>query len=723
ICTIYEIDETTEGRMFIAMACYEGESLKSIIDNRQLSIVDVLTYAMQIAEGLAKAHTKGIIHRDIKPANILITEDGVVKIVDFGLAKLVGRTMLTKEGTTLGTVAYMSPEQAQGAKVDHRTDIWAFGVVLYEMITGRKPFEGDYEQAVVYSILHEEPEPITGLRTGIPMELERILNKAMAKEPDERYQSLNEMIVDLRAVDKLKRESIRPKQPAVTHRRKSRKILYSGSAVLLVLLTFATIYLYRIQKADKSTANDRDIEAASFDKRRIAVLPLFNISQNPDDEYFTDGMTEELISTLSKIADLRVIARTSVMRYKNTTKSVAEIGQELQVSAVLEGSVRQAENKLRITVQLVDIKSQEPLWSQDYDKDLKDVFAIQSNVAQQVAEALEIRLLAGEKRRIEKKTTVNLEAYNLYLKGRYFWNKRKVEGLKKGFEYFQRAISIDPNFALAYAGLADSYGILGWLSGDLTPKERFFKVGEAALQALEIDDTLAEAHASLANYHVHSWDWIGAKREFKRAIELNPNYATAHHWFSQFLMIMGRSQEGLVEQKTAQELDPLSLIVNASLGRRLYWARLYDQAIEQLQKTLDLDRNFAMTHWFLGLVYEQKEIYEKAIEEFETAISLSGNSQLYVAALGHSYAICGRKDEAEKLLDELKARSKRQYVSSYYIAVIYTGLAERDQAFEFLEKAYLDRDIDLVRLKVDPRLDSLRQDPRFRKLLKRMGLE
>lgn len=442
----------------------------------------------------------------------------------------VGRTQLTKEGTTLGTIAYMSPEQTQGIEVDHRTDIWALGALLYEMITGRQPFQGDYEQAVMYSIMNEDPEPLTGLRTGVPMDLEKIVNKCLAKDPKERYQHMDEMIVDLRAVTKLKRESIGAKPTAVTHRRKSRKILYSGVAALLVLLTFGTLYLYRIQKADKSTANDIDIEAASFDKRRIAVLPLFNISQNPDDEYFSDGMTEELISTLSKIAELRVIARTSVMQYKNTTKSVAEIGQELQVSTVLEGSVRQAENKLRITVQLVDTQSQEPLWSQDYDRDLKDVFAIQSDVAQQVAEALEIRLPAGDKQQIEKKTTENLEAYNSYLKGRYFWNKRDVEGLKKGIDYFRRAIDLDPNFALAYAGLAATYGILGWLSGDFTPKERSFKVREAAIKALEIDDTLAEAHASLAVDLVqHSWDWIGVEREFQRAIELNPNYAIAHH--------------------------------------------------------------------------------------------------------------------------------------------------------------------------------------------------
>lgn len=725
ISTIYEIDEA-DGQMFIAMEYVQGKDLKSTLSDGRLSIEDAMDYAGQIAEGLAKAHEKDIIHRDIKPANILITEECVVKIVDFGLAKLAGRTMLTKEGTTLGTIAYMSPEQTQGGEIDNRTDIWSLGVILYELITGQQPFKGDYEQAVVYSILNEEPESIINIRSGLPAGLEHIVNKSIAKDPNERYRSLGELIMDLKALDISRSLSNGAKSSVFSHRHVNNKILYRGIGALVLLFVFFATYIYYNQKTNSGKSEEVAIDSdiSSYDHRRIAVLPLVNISQNPEDEYFADGMKEELIATLSKITSLRVIARTSIMRYKNNTKSIAEIGQDLQVGTILEGSVRQAENKLRITVQLIDIKSEEPLWSQDYDKELKDVFEIQSDVAQQVAEALEIRLLAGERKKIDRTITQNLDAYNLYLKGRFFWNKRDVKSLKKGIEYFEQAIDIDSNFALAYAGLADSYGIYGRLSGDLTPIERQIKSRENSLKALEIDNNLAEAHASLAVYYSHSnWDWLNAELEFKRAIELNPNYATAHHWYSYFLMTTGQIEEGLTEQKIAQDLNPLSLIINSSLGRRYYWARRYDLAIEQLQKTLDLDRDFAMAHHFLGLTYEQMGSCEKTQKAFNEAINLSVDSHLYESALAHSYAICGMKEEAEQLLEKLKARSKSYYISPFSIAVIYSGFQDKDQAFEWLEKAFADKDGDLVKIKVDPRLDNLREDPRYRRLLIKLGLE
>ncbi|RMF59260.1 MAG: hypothetical protein D6743_16595, partial [Calditrichaeota bacterium] len=714
IATIYEIDEA-DGQLFIAMEYIEGQSLRAILDAnlpKVLNLREGLDYATQIAEGLQAAHKKGIIHRDIKPANLMVTDEKQVKILDFGLAKLVGITDLTASGATLGTVAYMSPEQAQGVAADGRADIWALGVVLYEMITGRSPFKGKSDPVVLYSVVNEAHQPLTALRQDVPADLGQIVDRAMAKDPDQRYQSIEEMVTDLRAVSNFERAPRRPKARLIA-RRPSRTVL-AGLTVLLFVLLLGTFALFRISEKQDGSA---------LRQHRIAVLPLVNISEDPADEYFADGMTEELIATLSKISELQVIARTSVMRYKHASKSIAEIGRELKVATVIEGSVRHAANRIRISVQLIDVQNEAPLWSHDYDRKLEDVFAIQSLVARQVARAFEIQLRQQEERRLAQKSTENLEAYNLYLKGRYFWNKRDQTGLKKGVEYFQRAIELDPNYALAYAGLADSYTV-GWRSNELSPRQRFLKVREAAMKALEIDDTLAEAHVALASYvDLYNWDWQRAEQEYRRAIELNPNYAIAHHWYGNFLMRMGRSREGLRHSRIAQELDPLSLIINASWGHRLYYARRYDQAIAQCKKALELDGDFVFALHYLGGVYEKKGLCDQAIEVLEKAMTLSQENPPNIAALSRTYATCGREDEARSLLHSLIVRSGQSYVSPYHIAAIYEGLGEKDRALQWLEKAYNDRDPVMAQLKVDPRLDGLRQSPRFAVLLKKMGLE
>jgi len=717
ICTIHAIDEV-DGQMFIAMEFIEGQSLREKIEAGPLKIDEAIRFAMQIADGLQAAHEKGITHRDIKSANIMITEKNQVKIMDFGLAKLArGGTMLTKEGMTLGTAAYMSPEQARGEVVDHRTDIWSLGVVLYEMISGRLPFRGEYEQAMMYSILNEEPEPLTALRTGAPMDLERIVNKAMSKKPEERYQHMDELLVDLRTIKK-EFESGIVKERLIQTRfsRRKRTYLYGGVASLFVLLVVGGLYLWQSMKDKK--------KAISPDKYRIAVLPLANISPDPQDEYFADGMTEELISTLSRIDGLRVIARTSVMRYKESgSKDVAEIGRELKVGTVLEGSVRKSANKLRITAQLIDVQTQEHLWSRDYDRVLQDVFAIQSDIAQQVAEALKVRLLTGEKGQIEKKATEDLEAYTLYLKGRYFWNKRTEADLNKAILYFEQAIKIDSSYALAYSGLADSYSLLA-NRGYLSPKEACPRAKAAATKAVEIDDMLAEAHASLAHVKMaYDWDWLVAEREFKRAIELNPSYATAHQFYARYLWEMERHDEAIAEIKRAEELDPLSLPISAGVGLALLKARRYDQAIEQLRKTQEMDPNFANAHLVLGWTYLRKGMGEQAIAELQKMITLSGDSLLAAAALVQAYAKLGKRREAQKRLDQVIELSKnRPAKSSYFIAASYAELGEKDQALAWLQKAYDERNDFLLGIRSDPSFNSLRSDPRFAALLKKVGL-
>ena len=675
ITTIYEIDEAG-GECFISMEYVEGKSLKELIKNKQTrkwDIPKIATLGVQMVEGLSKAHQKGIIHRDIKSDNIMLTNEGMVKIMDFGLAKLKGVSKVTKAGTTLGTVSYMSPEQTRGEEVDHRTDIWSLGVILYEMITGQLPFKGDYEQAVVYSILNEEPKPITDLRPDLPGELEQIVNTALSKSPDSRYQKAGDILVDLR---KLRKElEFVKEQPSAKRRQPS-----------------------------------------------IAVLPFTNLSADPEQEYFCDGMAEEIINALTHIEGLRVVARTSAFAFKSKHEDIREIGRKLNVEILLEGSVRKAGSRLRITAQLVNVTDGYHLWSERYDREMEDVFAIQDEISLAIVNKL--KLLVGEKAKLVKRHTDDLEAYNLYLKGRWFWNRRTEAGLKKAIEYLKQAIEKDPSYVLPYTGLADCYNILGWY-GYLPPKKAFPRAKAAAEKSLEMDDTLAEAHTSLATVReFYDWDWLAAEREYKRAIERNPSYAPAHHRYAEYLSYMGRHEESIAEVKRATELDPLSLIINAVVGEVYYFARQYDQAIEASQRVIEMDPSFVVAHFLLAFPYAQKAMYDEAIAEAQKAMDLAGGGiPLFVAQLGIIYSYSGKRDEAKKVLDELYELSKHRYVSPFYTALIYVGLGQKDQAFEWLEKAHEERDHPLETLKVEPMLDSVRSDPRYTALLKKMGLE
>ena len=714
ICTIHEIEESDDEQMFIVMPCYEGKSLKEIIQHGLLKLEDAVSITLQIAQGLQSAHEKRIVHRDMKPANVMVTSKGQVKILDFGLAKLVGRTQFTKTGTTLGTVAYMSPEQAKGEIVDHRSDIWSLGVILYEMITGQLPFKGDYEQAVVYSILNEEPEPVTGLRTGVSLELERIINKTLAKDPKERYQGTADLMVDLKKVKSDKKE-LRQK----VSKKPSRKILIPGSLILVTILVVCA-YLLFTGTAKKEPPKTEVINQL----RKIAVLPFVNMSTDKDQEYFCDGISEELINRLAKISAFRVTARTSAFSFKGQNIDIPTIGKRLKVDIILEGSVRKEGNKLRITAQLIKVTDGFHLWSETYDRLMKDVFAIQDEISLSIVERLKVSLLKGENSKLKVRPTISLEAYNLYLKGRYYWNKRTKEAFQKGLEYFQLAIEKDPTYALAYAGIADCYNLLQ-VYAYLPPKEAFPKARAAAEKALEIDSSLAEAHTSLAWVRMsYDLDWSAGEKEFKRALELNPSYATGHHWYSIYLTAMGRHAESLVHIKRAQEVDPLSLMINIDLGTVLFYGHQDDLALEQYQKTLEMNKNFAVSYWRLAMIYAQKEMYNEAIAATQNIKEiLGGEDPLFLTTLGYIYSLSGKRDEAKKVLNELSGLSKHSYISSLRIALIYMGLGQDEQAFKWLEKAHEERDFWMTLIKVAPHFERLRSDPRFKILLKKMNLE
>jgi eukaryotic-like serine/threonine-protein kinase len=741
ICTIYDVGENA-GNAFIVMEFLDGQTVKHIINGKLLTR-QILDLGAQIADALDAAHSNGIVHRDVKPANIFVTKRGQAKLLDFGLAKLSPQSPtasrpgaaldtsaaeghLTQTGVALGTVAYMSPEQVRGEELDGRSDLFSFGVVLYEMATGVRPFNGNTSGAISGSILHEVPPSPLSLNPILPPKLDEIISKALEKNRNLRYQQAGDLSSDL---ERLRRdtasETISAARPPVRHsvRTLPVKTVSRGGAIVL---TFALILLL-----SSSGARNRALSRLGFLRgqtpvsavptiRSLAVLPLENLSNDPSQEYFADGMTDQLISQLGQISSLRVISRTSVMQYKGVHRSLPKIAKELDVDAIVEGTVLKSGDHVRITAELIQAATDKHLWAQSYQAELRDVLGLQNQIASAIADQIRAQLTTQEQASLKSSPTVDPEAYEDYLKGLYFWNRRDGGGLNKAVEYFQLAIQRDPHYALAYAGLADSYVLL---ASDAPYTENLTSAARsAANRALTLDPALAEAYAALGLLAEHDWNFSEAEREYKLAVTLGPNYATAHHWYGEaYLVLMGRFEEANREMKRARALDPVSRIIATDWGVALYSERRYDEAYQELSKVIELDPEFSEALEWRGLVLLQQARYDDAIADFRRATRID-SSPRRLSHLGFAYGVAGKTAQAQLILRKLQGLSTKFYVSPWCFALVYTGLGDKDRAFFWLEKAFSERSADLIALKVTPAYDSLRSDARFTDLLTRVGV-
>jgi serine/threonine-protein kinase len=723
ICAVYDIGEHA-GRRFIAMELLEGTPLHRLIDRGVLPTNQVLELGIEIADALEAAHAHGILHRDIKPANIFVTERGHAKLLDFGVAKpLPGRgaiaqtteTQLSSPGAVVGTLGYMSPEQVRGEPLDARSDLFSLGAVLYEMTAGRRAFSGSTSGTIQESILNRTPVSAGRVNPDAPPGLDPIVSKALEKDRGLRYQRASDLRADLQRVKRdTDAASASPlttsdvATPGVRVRRR-RASLLAGGAIALAALLGAGAWFFGF----RSTGGAID---------SVAVLPFVNTSGNPDTEYLSDGITESLINALSQLRNMRVTARSTVFRYKGKDVDPQQIGRDLGVRAVLSGRLLQREGTLIVRTELTDVANGTQLWGGQYNRQIADVFALQDDLSQEISDRLRLRLTAEDRQRLTKRYTDDAEAYQLYLKGLYYWNKRSADGVQRAVEYFNRAVEADPTYALAYAGLADAYNFMSFVNV-LPPREAAPRAKAAAAKALEIDDSLAQAHISLAYVSFASdWDWPSATEHFERAIALNRDAVMNHSYYPFYLTVAGRSEEAISVARRAFERDPVSASLSHTLAVQLVLSRRFNEGIEECRRTIELDPNFAFAYEVLGETLSAKGLYSEALPSIQKAAALSGGATLSLAYLGYAHARLGHDAEARRLLQKLAAASNERYTPSVAPAIVHLGLGENGRALDWLEKAYDERSIRLAYLRREPVWDALREEPRFKDLLRRIRL-
>ncbi|MGI8835709.1 MAG: protein kinase domain-containing protein [Pyrinomonadaceae bacterium] len=760
ILTVYEFGQTDSGS-FIATEYIDGVTLREHLSSRRLKLIDVLDLAIQIVAALNAAHEAGVTHRDLKPENVMVRRDHIVKVLDFGLAKLAAPSLSkaidseagtkvfvqTEPGLVMGTVSYMSPEQSIGKGIDQRTDIWSFGVLLYEMLASCVPFQGKDIHRQIIAIQETEPAPLATLVEGVPDRLEEIVAKCLAKNKDERYQTAKDLLIDLRnlrrkldvdaEIDRSVAPGLRSTSGGASRAStQGSQMNAAATSAAHALTTSSAEYVVTGIKQNKLAAAivvllliAGGIGVALFMRARntvgaidsIAVLPFENKSNAADTDYLSDGLAESLIYRLSQLPNLKVSPTSSVMRYKGKAIDVKTIAGELGVSAVMTGRIAQRGDNLTISVELVDVRNNKLLWGEQYDRKMSDLLATQREIASAIAGKLQVKLSGTDNKGITKRYTNDNEAYQLYLKGRFYWNKRTGEGLKKAIELLTAATEKDPNFALAYAALADCYAVLNEYAG--TPTSETLPQSKAyAERALAIDGQLAEPHATLGTVNEYSWQWGESEKEFKRAIELNPNYPTTYHWYSILLKNLGRNDEAAAMIKRARELDALSSVISVNVSRMYQLQNDHDASIENSLKIIELDPNFGPAYEYLSLSYLKRGRNAEAIAAAEKAVDLTSRSGITLGDLGFVYAAVGKRAEAIEKIKELEEKYTRKEAIGQYIAAVYVGLGDKDKAFEWLEKDFQARNGKLPEIRWQIQFETLHDDPRFKDLIRRLGL-
>ena len=711
IAHIYAIEEADD-EMFIVMEYIDGQELKEKISKSPITIDEAIKIATQIAEGLQAAHSKEIVHRDIKSANVMITGDVKVKIMDFGLAKVRGGVHLTKEHSTLGTVAYMSPEQTRGEEVDQRTDIWSFGVVLYEMLTGELPFKGDYEQAIIYSILNEEID----LSADLPQELNKICKKSLAKNSDERYENVKQILDDLNDIKNEGGDQPVYSKSLLKKNKDKMKSILAISAVMVCILLIVAIFYFNFFKASDGVV--------SSERKMLAVLPFANLGNELGQEYLADGMTEEMITILGSANPKRlgVIARTSAMHYKKRDVTIENIARELGVGYILEGSVRRQGEQVRIAAKLIQVEDQTLLWSKNFDSKMNDIFMLQRNVATQISEALAVELLQGSPL---SNTThqPDPQAYEAYLSGRFYAHKGTEESWRKAINYYKEAVRIDPEFAIAYAALSRAYST--WSTWNtIQPKIAYDKSKKAADEAFRLNPNLADVHSALSGVAMFfEWNWQKAEEQFRLALELNPSEGESYHEYGHYLSFLDRDEEAIEAFKNALRLDPLSAYHRSCMGMVYIKKGEFELAESSIKKALELEPESALFYHSLGFLRERQDRLGEAILAWQKAVLYSNRLPYFLGVLGYGYGMSGQTDQAHKILEELELKSRQGYVAASDISKVYAGLGDNDRAFAGLEKTYNNREPWIFGLKLDPGFDPIRDDPRFQNLLRRIGVE